>query len=81
MAEESKGKLTRLETSAADVLLDAVSKVREDTQLVLILKHGDGEFLIEANINLKDIHWNLSQAIQVVLSGSLSDIEGDADAS
>jgi len=85
MAEEKKEPvLNHIDAAAADVLLQSVSSVGDDAQVVVIIRNADGEFLIKANMGYQDLDWMLRQATHAILSASLgggkSTEEGKDDA-
>jgi len=70
-ADEKGPVLNHIDAEAADVLLQSVSSVGDNAQVVVIIRNADGEFLIKANMGYQDLDWMLRQAEHAILSASL----------
>ena len=71
MADEKEPVLNHVDAEAADVLLQAVSSVGDNAQVIVIIRNTDGEFLIKANMGYQDLDWMLRQAKHAIVSASL----------
>ena len=71
MVDDKNPILNHVDAEAADVLLQAVSSVGDNAQVVVIIRNADGEFLIKANMGYQDLDWMLRQAEHAILSASL----------
>ena len=71
MGDDKGPILNHVDAEAADVLLQAVSSVGDNAQVVVIIRNADGEFLIKANMGYQDLDWMLRQAEHAIVAASL----------